>query len=31
MIPLADHFDVVDPASAAWKVVIEQVKSLIHR
>ena len=30
MIPLADHFDVVDPTSDAWKVVITQVKSLIH-
>jgi acetyl esterase/lipase len=31
MIPSADHFDVVDPASAAWEVVIRQVKSLIQR
>jgi acetyl esterase/lipase len=31
MIPGADHFDLVNPASWAWEVVIAQVKPLICR
>jgi pimeloyl-ACP methyl ester carboxylesterase len=31
IVPKADHFDVVDPASNAWEIVLSQVKSLIAR
>jgi acetyl esterase/lipase len=29
MVPFADHFDVVDPSSKAWKIVSDSIRSLI--